>query len=108
MSLLDPLFRPLAGVAGAGPDEPPSAPVCDPRAEILSEAAGRMYRAGGDMRLYGLSRYVEEKAVELPEEYGPSTSESATAAGCRWKSVRGGFGERYRIPAKGLITTTPP
>jgi citrate synthase len=45
--------------------------VRDPRAEILAAAAERMYRADGDMRLYGLSRYVEEKAVELLEEYKP-------------------------------------
>ncbi len=45
--------------------------VRDPRAEILSEAAARLYRAGGDTALYGLAQAVERTAVALLAEYKP-------------------------------------
>ncbi len=45
--------------------------VRDPRADVLSAAAEKMYRAGGDMQLYDLARSVEETAVALLEEYKP-------------------------------------
>jgi citrate synthase len=45
--------------------------VRDPRAEVLSSAAERMFRAGGDMALYNLARSVEQTAVRLLEEYKP-------------------------------------
>jgi len=45
--------------------------VRDPRADVLSAAAEKMYRADGDMQLYNLARSVEEKAVALLEEYKP-------------------------------------
>lgn len=45
--------------------------VRDPRADVLSTAAQKMFVAGGDMALYDLARAVEEKAVALLEEYKP-------------------------------------
>lgn len=45
--------------------------VRDPRAEVLSQAAEKMFRADGDMQLYRLARYVEETAVALLAEYKP-------------------------------------
>lgn len=45
--------------------------VRDPRAEVLSAAAERMYRADGDISLYTLAREVEKVAVRLLEEYKP-------------------------------------
>lgn len=45
--------------------------VRDPRAEVLSIAAERMYRADGDMRLYELTRQVEQTAVALLAEFKP-------------------------------------
>lgn len=45
--------------------------VRDPRAELLAEAAARLYRADGDMALYELAKTVEETAVRLLEEYKP-------------------------------------
>ena len=45
--------------------------VRDPRAEVLSMAAERLYRADGDMRLYELTRAVEQTAVALLAEYKP-------------------------------------
>ncbi|RLT41759.1 MAG: citrate synthase/methylcitrate synthase [Chloroflexi bacterium] len=45
--------------------------VRDPRADVLSAAAEKMYLAGGDMQLYELARSVEEKAVALLAEYKP-------------------------------------
>jgi citrate synthase len=45
--------------------------VRDPRAEVLSAAAEKMFREGGDMALYTLARQVEETAVALLEEYKP-------------------------------------
>ena len=45
--------------------------VRDPRADVLSAAAEKMYQAGGDMQLYELARSVEEKAVALLAEYKP-------------------------------------
>lgn len=49
--------------------------VRDPRAEVLSAAAARLYERGeqiaGDQSLYELARQVEHKAVALLEEYKP-------------------------------------
>jgi citrate synthase len=45
--------------------------VRDPRADVLSEAAARMYEADGDMELYNLSKDVEAMAIRLLEEYKP-------------------------------------
>jgi citrate synthase len=45
--------------------------VRDPRAEVLSIAAERMFRGGGDMKLYQLARAVESVALRLLEEYKP-------------------------------------
>jgi citrate synthase len=44
--------------------------VRDPRADVLAEAAERMFRRG-DMKLYDLARAVEREAVRLLEEYKP-------------------------------------
>ena len=46
--------------------------VRDPRAEVLSQAAERLFRAGGgDAALYELTRGVEKIAVALLAEYKP-------------------------------------
>jgi citrate synthase len=45
--------------------------VRDPRADVLSEEAARMYEADGDMELYNLSKDVEAMAIRLLEEYKP-------------------------------------
>jgi citrate synthase len=45
--------------------------VRDPRADVLSVAAERLYRADGDMGLYNLTRDIEQKAVALLAEYKP-------------------------------------
>jgi len=45
--------------------------VRDPRADVLAEAAERMYTRAGDMSLYGLARSVEATALRLLEEYKP-------------------------------------
>jgi len=45
--------------------------VRDPRADVLSVAAERLFHNGGDMELYTLARTVESKAVELLAEYKP-------------------------------------
>lgn len=45
--------------------------VRDPRAEVLSAAAERLFWAGGDMQLYNLVRNVEQTAVNLLAEYKP-------------------------------------
>jgi citrate synthase len=45
--------------------------VRDPRAEVLSAAAEKMFQAGGDMALYTLAKHVEKTAVTLLEEYKP-------------------------------------
>lgn len=45
--------------------------VRDPRADVLSEAAERLFHNGGDMALYTLARDVERKAIELLAEYKP-------------------------------------
>lgn len=49
--------------------------VRDPRAEVLSAAAERLYMSGaaaqGGLDLYNLARHVEETAVRLLEEYKP-------------------------------------
>ncbi|MGH2544670.1 MAG: citrate/2-methylcitrate synthase, partial [Ardenticatenaceae bacterium] len=45
--------------------------VRDPRADVLSAAARQMFETGADMALYQLSKGVEQKALELLEEYKP-------------------------------------
>ncbi|MBA3532614.1 MAG: citrate synthase/methylcitrate synthase, partial [Ardenticatenales bacterium] len=45
--------------------------VRDPRADVLSAAAARMYQADGDMALYNLARSVEQDAIRLLEEHKP-------------------------------------
>ena len=45
--------------------------VRDPRAEVLAQAAEKMYRASGDMALYELAKHVEKTAVALLAEYKP-------------------------------------
>src|SRR4051812_24533107 len=45
--------------------------VRDPRADVLSAAAERLYTRGGDMALYALARSVEATALRLLEEYKP-------------------------------------
>jgi len=45
--------------------------VRDPRADVLSAAAERLYTRAGDMALYTLARAVESTALRLLEEYKP-------------------------------------
>ncbi|MBZ0296413.1 MAG: citrate synthase/methylcitrate synthase [Anaerolineae bacterium] len=45
--------------------------VRDPRADVLAQAAERMYKADGDMQLYNLAKHVEQTAVRLLEAYKP-------------------------------------
>jgi citrate synthase len=45
--------------------------VRDPRADVLSQASEKLYRADGDMQLYNLVQHVEKTAVALLEEYKP-------------------------------------
>jgi len=45
--------------------------VRDPRAEVLSAAAERLFQADGDMHLYTLVRDVEQQAVKLLAEHRP-------------------------------------
>jgi citrate synthase len=45
--------------------------VRDPRAEVLSAAAARMFQGNGHQALYRLSRHVEQTAVALLAEYKP-------------------------------------
>lgn len=45
--------------------------VRDPRAEVLAQAAEKMYRTSGDMALYELAKQVETVAVALLTEYKP-------------------------------------
>jgi len=45
--------------------------VRDPRADVLAEAAERMFTRAGDMSLYTLARSVEATAIRLLEEYKP-------------------------------------
>jgi citrate synthase len=45
--------------------------VRDPRADVLAQAAERMYTRAGDMSLYSLARSVEATALRLLEEYKP-------------------------------------
>jgi citrate synthase len=45
--------------------------VRDPRADVLSVAAERMFRGGDNMKLYELARAVEGVALGLLEEYKP-------------------------------------
>ncbi|MEO8609848.1 MAG: citrate synthase/methylcitrate synthase [Chloroflexota bacterium] len=45
--------------------------VRDPRADVLSVAAERLFQNGGDIALYTLAKDVERKAIELLAEYKP-------------------------------------
>jgi len=45
--------------------------VRDPRADVLSAAAERLYRRAGDMALYELAKSVEATALSLLAEYQP-------------------------------------
>lgn len=45
--------------------------VRDPRADVLAAAAEQLYLQAGDMKLYELAKSVENKALELLEEYKP-------------------------------------
>jgi len=45
--------------------------VRDPRADVLADAAERMFTRAGDMRLYELARAVEHTALRLLEEHKP-------------------------------------
>lgn len=45
--------------------------VRDPRADVLANAAEKMYRADGNMQLYDLAKYVEAEAIRLLDEYKP-------------------------------------
>ena len=45
--------------------------VRDPRADVLAEAAERLFTRAGDMSLYTLARSVEDTALRLLEEYKP-------------------------------------
>ena len=45
--------------------------VRDPRADVLAQAAERMFTRAGDMALYTLARSVEATALRLLEEYKP-------------------------------------
>jgi citrate synthase len=45
--------------------------VRDPRADVLAQAAERMFTRAGDMSLYALARSVEATAIRLLEEYKP-------------------------------------
>ena len=45
--------------------------VRDPRAEVLAQAAERLYETEGDDALYELARVVEKRAVDLLAEYKP-------------------------------------
>ncbi len=48
--------------------------VRDPRVEVLSAAAKRLYEQDGDMRLYNLTGEVEKVAIRLLTEYYPQRS----------------------------------
>ncbi len=45
--------------------------VRDPRADVLAIAAERLFQQAGDMKLYELAKSVEQKALDLLEEYKP-------------------------------------
>jgi citrate synthase len=45
--------------------------VRDPRADVLAQAAGQFYKAGGDAQLYDLARSVEATALRLLHERKP-------------------------------------
>lgn len=45
--------------------------VRDPRADVLADAAARLYQADGDKALYDLACHVEQVAIRLLEEYKP-------------------------------------
>lgn len=48
--------------------------VRDPRAEVLSRAADKLFAAAGDREVYELAREVESVALRLLEEYKPGRS----------------------------------
>jgi citrate synthase len=45
--------------------------VRDPRADVLAEAAARLYATDADKKLYDLARHVERTILRLLEEYKP-------------------------------------
>jgi citrate synthase len=45
--------------------------VRDPRADVLADAAARLYARAGDVSVYTLAREVEATAIRLLEEYKP-------------------------------------
>jgi citrate synthase len=45
--------------------------VRDPRADVLANAAAKMYQADGDMHLYELAKHVEKVAIALLDELKP-------------------------------------
>ena len=45
--------------------------VRDPRADVLSRAADRLFESDGDRRLFDLAREVERVAIRLLDEYKP-------------------------------------
>jgi citrate synthase len=45
--------------------------VRDPRADVLAQAAERLYATAADMKLYELARHVEAVILRLLEEYKP-------------------------------------
>jgi citrate synthase len=45
--------------------------VRDPRADVLAQAAERLYTTAADMKLYDLARHVEAVILRLLEEYKP-------------------------------------
>lgn len=45
--------------------------VRDPRADVLSSAAEKLYQQAGDMHIYQLAKFVENTALDLLEEYKP-------------------------------------
>lgn len=45
--------------------------VRDPRADVLAQAAAKMYEADGDLKLYDLAKHVETVAVRLLDEFKP-------------------------------------
>lgn len=45
--------------------------VRDPRADVLAQAAEKLYQADGDLAVYELAKAVEDTALRLLEEYKP-------------------------------------
>src|SRR5262249_23938919 len=93
--------------------------VRDPRADVLSAAAERLFRSGGDMQLYNLVREVERTAIRLLEEYKPGrrlqTNSVFTPAFVRqglglpldWSTPPSPTGRTAGWPAQGLNQQEP-